>query len=59
MDIVGLLSQINDQLARTDDLETFLQITASIFKELTEFDRAMVYQFDEMWNGRVVAEQVD
>ncbi|BGP50676.1 hypothetical protein JCM10450v2_006601 [Rhodotorula kratochvilovae] len=59
MDVVGLLSQINDQLSKTDELETFLKITAGVFKELTEFDRVMVYQFDEAWNGRVVAEQVD
>ncbi|KPV74094.1 uncharacterized protein RHOBADRAFT_28493 [Rhodotorula graminis WP1] len=59
LDVVGLLSQINDQLSKTDELETFLKITAGVFKELTEFDRVMVYQFDEAWNGRVVAEQVD
>ncbi|GAA5911258.1 hypothetical protein JCM6882_004078 [Rhodosporidiobolus microsporus] len=59
MDIVGLLSQINDQLGKADDLETFLRITAGLFRELTEFDRVMIYQFDEAWNGRVVAEQVD
>ncbi|GAA6057033.1 hypothetical protein JCM3770_005219 [Rhodotorula araucariae] len=59
MDVVSLLSQINDQLSKTDELETFLKITAGVFKELTEFDRVMVYQFDEAWNGRVVAEQVD
>ncbi|GAA5866364.1 hypothetical protein JCM8547_000754 [Rhodosporidiobolus lusitaniae] len=59
MDIVGLLSQINDQLSKADKLETFLKITAGIFRELTDFDRVMIYQFDESWNGRVVAEQVD
>ncbi|BGP26717.1 hypothetical protein JCM10295v2_005674 [Rhodotorula toruloides] len=59
MDVVGLLSQINDQLGKAGDLETFLKVTVGVFKELTEFDRVMIYQFDEMWNGRVVAEQVD
>ncbi|BGP34373.1 hypothetical protein JCM10296v2_006192 [Rhodotorula toruloides] len=59
MDVVGLLSQINDQLGKADGLETFLKVTVGVFKELTEFDRVMIYQFDEMWNGRVVAEQVD
>ncbi|KAL8281241.1 hypothetical protein RQP46_006275 [Phenoliferia psychrophenolica] len=59
MDIVGLLAQINEQLSKAEELEEFLQITAGIFKELTEFDRVMIYQFDENWNGRVVAEQVD
>lgn len=59
LDVVGLLSQINDQLSKADNLEVFLKIVAGIFRELTEFDRVMVYQFDEEWNGRVVAEQVD
>ncbi|TKA54005.1 hypothetical protein B0A53_03287 [Rhodotorula sp. CCFEE 5036] len=59
VDVVGLLSQINDQLSKADDLDVFLKIVAGIFRELTEFDRVMVYQFDEEWNGRVVAEQVD
>lgn len=35
------------------------QVTAGIFKELTGFDRAMVVQFDEDWNGRCVAEVAD
>ncbi|GAA5980690.1 hypothetical protein JCM11641_000177 [Rhodosporidiobolus odoratus] len=59
VDIVGLLSQINDQLSKAENLETFLKVTAGVFRELTEFDRVMIYQFDEAWNGRVVAEQVD
>ncbi|KAM0747420.1 hypothetical protein T439DRAFT_329151 [Meredithblackwellia eburnea MCA 4105] len=59
LDVVSLLTQINEQLSKTDDLETFLKIVAGIFKEVTEFDRSMIYQFDEQWNGRVVAEQVD
>ncbi|SCV69208.1 BQ2448_2228 [Microbotryum intermedium] len=59
VDVVTLLSHINDQFSRAEDLSVFLKLTAGVFKELTEFDRAMVYQFDEKWNGRVVAEQVD
>ncbi|SGY74350.1 BQ5605_C005g03357 [Microbotryum silenes-dioicae] len=59
VDVVTLLSNINNQLSKAEDLNVFLRITAGVFKELTEFDRAMVYQFDEKWNGRVVAEQVD
>lgn len=42
-----------------DSSRYFRQVTAGIFKELTGFDRSMVIQFDEDWNGRVVAEQVD
>ncbi|GAA5912180.1 uncharacterized protein JCM6883_000588 [Sporobolomyces salmoneus] len=59
MDVLGLLGQINEQLGKAEDLASFLKIVAGVFRELTEFDRVMVYQFDEQWNGRVVAEQVD
>lgn len=59
MDILGLLGQINEQLGKAEDLAGFLKVVAGVFRELTEFDRVMVYQFDEQWNGRVVAEQVD
>ena len=30
-----------------------------IVKEITQFHRVLVYQFDEDWNGNVVAELVD
>ncbi|GAA5877871.1 hypothetical protein JCM1840_002929 [Sporobolomyces johnsonii] len=59
MDVLHLLSQINEQLGKASELGSFLKIVAGVFRELTEFDRVMVYQFDEAWNGRVVAEQVD
>ncbi|KAM0791116.1 hypothetical protein ACM66B_004403 [Microbotryomycetes sp. NB124-2] len=59
VDVVALLTQVTDQLNKTDDLSTFLKIVACIFKEITQFDRCMVYQFDEEWNGKVVSEQVD
>ncbi|KAK4046108.1 hypothetical protein OIV83_006334 [Microbotryomycetes sp. JL201] len=59
VDVVALLSQVTDQLNKTDDLGTFLKIVACVFKEITQFDRCMVYQFDEEWNGKVVSEQVD
>ncbi|GAA5950234.1 hypothetical protein JCM21900_003518 [Sporobolomyces salmonicolor] len=59
IDVLRLLSQINEQLGKASDLGSFLKIVAGVFRELTEFDRVMVYQFDEAWNGQVVAEQVD
>ena len=44
VDIVQLLQQINEQLQQADDLEVFLKTTVGVFRELTEFDRAMCYQ---------------
>ncbi|EJU03328.1 hypothetical protein DACRYDRAFT_65545 [Dacryopinax primogenitus] len=59
MDVFALLSQVDDQWGRAPDLESFLKIVVGIIKDLTQFHRVLVYQFDENWNGQVVAELVD
>ncbi|KAL1745398.1 phytochrome-like protein [Schizophyllum fasciatum] len=59
MDIFAVMSQINGQLGAATDLETFLKLVAGVIKDLTQFHRVLVYQFDEVWNGQVVAELVD
>ncbi|KAF8839543.1 hypothetical protein BDN67DRAFT_748905 [Paxillus ammoniavirescens] len=59
MDVFSVIGQINEQLGATTDLETCLKVTVGIIKDLTQFHRVMIYQFDEVWNGEVVAEVVD
>ncbi|KAG6865508.1 hypothetical protein C0991_001938 [Blastosporella zonata] len=59
MDMFAVLSQINEQLGAVDSLELFLKVVVGVIKDLTEFHRVMVYQFDESWSGQVVAELVD
>ncbi|KAG6844516.1 hypothetical protein H0H87_006277 [Tephrocybe sp. NHM501043] len=59
MDMFAVLSQINEQLGAVDSLEAFLKVVVGVIQDLTEFHRVMVYQFDETWNGEVVAELVD
>ncbi len=59
MDVFAVLAQINDQLGSAADLDTFLKIVVGVIKDLTQFHRCLVYSFDAMWNGQVVAELVD
>jgi len=59
MDVFAVMSQVNEQFGNAPDLETFLHVVVGIVKELTQFHRVLVYQFDEVWNGFVVAELVD
>ncbi|KAK0201599.1 hypothetical protein DFS33DRAFT_1385902 [Desarmillaria ectypa] len=59
MDVLAIMAQINEQLGNPLDLETFLKVVVGIIKDLTQFHRVLVYQFDEQWNGQVVAELVD
>ena len=56
MEVFNLMSQIQEQLANANNLETFLKVLVGVVKELTGFHRAMIYQFDQAWNGRVVTE---
>lgn len=58
-DIFQTLGQITDQLSKAEDLPQFLKITVGIMQDLTNYHRVMIYQFDEQWNGQVVAELVD
>ena len=39
--------------------DSFLKVVVGVIKDLTQFHRVLVYQFDELWNGQVVAELVD
>jgi len=59
MDVFAVMTQINEQLGAAPDLDSFLKTVAGIIKDLSQFHRVLVYQFDEVWNGQVVAELVD
>ncbi|KIJ54813.1 hypothetical protein M422DRAFT_152482 [Sphaerobolus stellatus SS14] len=59
MDVFSVLAQVNDQFAAAPDLEAFLKVVVGVIKDLCQFHRVLVYQFDESWNGQVVAELVD
>ncbi|TIB58847.1 hypothetical protein E3P78_03787 [Wallemia ichthyophaga] len=59
LDIVGLLGEINEQLSSVDDVQQLFDVTVGMVKDLTQFHRIMLYQFDPEYNGKVVAELVD
>lgn len=59
MEVFNIMSQVQEQLANAPTLAVFLKVLIGVVKELTGFHRVMIYQFDQSWNGRVVAELVD
>ncbi|KAF1981976.1 hypothetical protein K402DRAFT_424948 [Aulographum hederae CBS 113979] len=59
MEVFNIMSQVQEQLASAPSLDKFLKVLVGVVKELTGFHRVMVYQFDQMFNGRVVTELVD
>ena len=59
MDILNKLSRVQDRLATAPDVESLLEVAVDTAKELTGFHRVMIYQFDQDFNARVVAEHAD
>ncbi|KAH0535916.1 hypothetical protein FGG08_007175 [Glutinoglossum americanum] len=59
MELVDLMSQVQDRLSAVPDLEALVKLLASLTKQLVGFHRVMIYRFDEAYNGSVVAELVD
>jgi len=43
-------------LQKTKNIHEIADLTATHIKEITSYDRVMVYQFDDKWNGEVIAE---
>ncbi|KAJ7175413.1 phytochrome-like protein [Mycena filopes] len=59
MDVFAVMAQLDEQLGDAPDLPTFLQVLVGLIKDLSQFHRVLVYQFDEAWNGQVVTELLD
>lgn len=59
MDVFAVLGQINDQLGSAPDLDTFLKVVVGVVQDVCRFHRVLLYQFDESFNGQVVAELVE
>lgn len=51
MDVIHLMSRIQEQLSLQTDLQKLLDVIVGITKELTGSHRCMVYRFDEEYNG--------
>ena len=51
------LPLVLQRLQAADDLDALCETLAAEVRELTGFDRVMVYRFDPDWNGEVVAER--
>ncbi|KAJ5653084.1 hypothetical protein N7490_000087 [Penicillium lividum] len=59
MEVFGALTQIQEQLGLATNLDSLLHATAGLVKDLTGFNKVLIYQFDNSWNGQVVTELVD
>ncbi|BAZ40983.1 multi-sensor signal transduction histidine kinase [Calothrix sp. NIES-4101] len=51
-----LLKSALSKLQNTSNLQELSQILVREVRKISNFDRVMIYQFDENWNGKVIAE---
>lgn len=51
------LSQILNTLSASENIQELCDDTARLTREIFDFDRVMVYKFDQDWNGQVIAEE--
>ncbi|MBO0936268.1 GAF domain-containing protein [Fibrella sp. HMF5335] len=56
MPIQALLAQTMTDIQRSSSLTDLLHKTAQKVKELTGYDRVMIYRFGEDWHGEIIAE---
>lgn len=50
------LSRILGNLENASSVEELCNTAVSLTKEIMDYDRVMIYKFDEEWNGEVIAE---
>jgi light-regulated signal transduction histidine kinase (bacteriophytochrome) len=56
IEVSSVISQAQEQLGAQSTLQGLLDVLVGLVQDLTGFHRTMSYQFDNAWNGRVVAE---
>jgi light-regulated signal transduction histidine kinase (bacteriophytochrome) len=59
MEVLNILSQVQEQFAAAPSLEKLLEILVGDIKALTGFHRVMIYQSGQTFSGRIVTELVD
>lgn len=59
MDRYRHLKSIMDAVQMVDTIEAVCTIAALKLKEISGFDKVMVYGFDDQWNGDVIAEEME
>ncbi|KAK0615220.1 hypothetical protein B0T17DRAFT_511006 [Bombardia bombarda] len=59
VEVVGIATKIQKQLSEATSVETLLDTIVGVVAEVSGFNRVMIYQFDENFNGTVVTELMD
>lgn len=56
LDVYRTINAAIEEIGAAKDLTELYRVTVERVRELTGYQRVMIYEFDSEWNGRVVAE---
>ncbi|KAJ3086903.1 Light-sensor Protein kinase [Quaeritorhiza haematococci] len=56
LNFLSVMTQLSNRLGKASRIEELVQLLSRIFLKITGFDRVLIYQFDEEWNGDVLSE---
>ncbi|KAK3987278.1 putative signal transduction histidine-protein kinase [Cladorrhinum sp. PSN332] len=59
VEVVGVTTRIQRQFSQATTVPDLLDNIVGVVKELSQFGRVMIYEFDQDYNGKVVAELMD
>ncbi|KAK4185997.1 putative signal transduction histidine-protein kinase [Podospora australis] len=59
IEVISITTKIQKQFSEAKSVPELLESVVGAVKELSRFGRVMIYQFDEIYNGTVVAELMD
>ena len=55
----NILDKMESYLSAKNDLKSLSDEVARLVRQILVFDRVVVYQFDEEWNGECIAESLN
>ncbi|NEM99023.1 ATP-binding protein [Pontibacter burrus] len=58
LEVISTYSKLQIDLEAADSPEIQSQLVVDFVQRLLDYDRVMLYRFDENWNGEVIAEKV-
>lgn len=58
LEMISIYSKLQINLESAESPETQSQLVVDFVQRLLDYDRVMLYRFDENWNGEVIADKV-
>ena len=59
MPVLQIMDKLESYLATKDTIQKLSEAVVKVIRQIIVFDRVVVYQFDDEWNGECIAESLN